>query len=61
MMQHVDGADRYYEVTAQMLPLRPKMKLLDKTTPRLIQFYTFKNAVNPPFLGGFLISGTVAA
>ena len=36
-------------------------KLLDKTTPRLIQFYTFKNAVNPPFLGGFLISGTVAA
>ena len=34
---------------------------LDKTTPRLIQFYTFKNAVNPPFLGGFLISGTVAA
>lgn len=28
-MQHVDGADRYYEVTAQMLPLRPKMKLLD--------------------------------
>ena len=29
MMQHVDGADRYYEVTAQMLPLRPKMKLLD--------------------------------
>ena len=36
-------------------------RFLDKTTPRLIQFYTFKNAVNPPFLGGFLISGTVAA
>ncbi len=35
--------------------------LLDKTTPRLIQFHTLKNAVNPPFLGGFLISGTVAA
>ncbi len=35
--------------------------LLDKTTPRLIQFYTFKNAVNPPFLGGFLFSSTVAA
>jgi len=33
----------------------------DKTTPRLIQFHTLKNAVNPPFLGGFLISGTVAA
>ena len=35
--------------------------LLDKTTPRLIQFHTLKNAVNPPFLGGFLFSGTVAA
>lgn len=33
----------------------------DKTTPRLIQFHTFKNAVNPPFLGGFLFSGTVVA
>ena len=36
-------------------------KILDKTTPRLIQFHTFKNAVNPPFLGGFSIFGTVAA
>ena len=35
--------------------------ILDKTTPRLIQFHTLKNAANPPFLGGFLISGTVAA
>lgn len=35
--------------------------VLDKTTPRLIQFHTLKNAVNPPFLGGFLFSGTVAA
>lgn len=35
--------------------------VLDKTTPRLIQFHTFKNAVNPPFLGGFSIFGTVAA
>lgn len=34
---------------------------IDKTTPRLIQFHTLKNAVNPPFLGGFLFSGTVAA
>ena len=34
---------------------------IDKTTPRLIQFHTLKNAVNPPFLGGFLTSGTVAA
>ncbi len=38
-----------------------KGNLLDKTTPRLIQFHTLKNAVNPPFLGGFLFSGTVAA
>lgn len=38
-----------------------KGNILDKTTPRLIQFHTLKNAVNPPFLGGFLISGTVAA
>lgn len=35
--------------------------LLDKTTPRLIQFHTVKNAVNPLFLGGFSIFGTVAA
>lgn len=36
-------------------------RFLDKTTPRLIQFHTFKNAVNPPFLGGFSIFSTVAA
>lgn len=35
--------------------------ILDKTTPRLIQFHTLKNAANPPFLGGFLIFDTVAA
>ena len=35
--------------------------LYDKTTPRLIQFHTLKNAVNPPFLGGFSIFATVAA
>lgn len=35
--------------------------LYDKTTPRLIQFHTLKNAVNPPFLGGFSVFGTVAA
>lgn len=36
-------------------------KILDKTTPRLIQFHTLKNAVNPPFLGGFSIFNTVVA
>ena len=40
---------------------RIESRFLDKTTPRLIQFHTFKNAVNPPFLGGFSIFGTVAA
>ena len=35
--------------------------ILDKTTPRLIQFHTFKNAANPPFLGGFSIFSIVAA
>ena len=34
---------------------------IDKTTPRLIQFHTFKNAANPPFLGGFSIFSIVAA
>ena len=40
---------------------RIESRFLDKTTPRLIQFHTLKNAVNPPFLGGFSIFGTVAA
>ena len=35
--------------------------LYDKTTPRLIQFHTLKNAVNPPFLGGLSIFNTVVA
>lgn len=37
------------------------LQFLDKTTPRLIQFHTLKNAVNPPFLGGFSIFNTVVA
>ena len=37
------------------------LQFLDKTTPRLIQFHTFKNAANPPFLGGFSIFSIVAA
>ena len=40
---------------------RIESRFLDKTTPRLIQFHTLKNAVNPPFLGVFLIFGTMAA
>ena len=38
-----------------------KLIYIDKTTPRLIQFHTFKNAANPPFLGGFSIFSIVAA
>lgn len=56
------------EVANRMLDMLPEelwhdssATFLDKTTPRLIQFHTLKNAVNPPFLGGFLFSGTVAA
>ena len=40
---------------------RPEDTIIDKTTPRLIQFHTFKNAANPPFLGGFSIFSIVAA
>ena len=40
---------------------RVKCIYIDKTTPRLIQFHTFKNAANPPFLGGFSIFSIVAA
>lgn len=36
-------------------------RFLDKTTPRLIQFHTLKNAVNPPLLGGFSVFGAMAA
>ena len=39
----------------------PGVGAWDKTTPRLIQFHTLKNAVNPPFLGGFSIFNTVVA
>ena len=52
------------EITSFMVDMMMpfiKGNICDKTTPRLIQFHTLKNAVNPPFLGGFLFSGTVAA
>ena len=50
------------EIEKEYCQLKPEeIRVIDKTTPRLIQFHTLKNAVNPPFLGGFLFSGTVAA
>ena len=41
--------------------LNREMTVLDKTTPRLLQSHTLENAVKPPFLGGFFISGISAA
>ena len=56
------SASLYDAIYTHCLPyLTPEMEVLDKTTPRLIQFHTLKNAVNPPFLGGFSIFNTVVA
>ena len=61
------GAGQYFTpralIQAIVEVVDPKIDetVADKTTPRLIQFHTFKNAVNPPFLGGFSIFSTVAA
>ena len=46
---------------AKMINPQIGERVADKTTPRLIQFHTLKNAVNPPFLGGFSIFNTVVA
>ena len=53
------------EVNAMLDLVKPETeridsRFLDKTTPRLIQFHTLKNAVKPPFLGGFFISSISA-
>ena len=54
---------QYYTCCLPYLQLMQRFALkgADKTTPRLIQFHTFKNAANPPFLGGFSIFSIVAA
>ena len=49
------------EMMVELLRPTPDDTICDKTTPRLIQFHTLKNAVNPPFLGGFSIFNTVVA
>ena len=49
------------EFIVQCLQIAATDTVADKTTPRLIQFHTLKNAVNPPFLGGFSIFNTVVA
>lgn len=49
------------ELVARLVNPQENDRIYDKTTPRLIQFHTLKNAVNPPFLGGFSIFNTVVA
>ena len=66
---YLEEAEQEPDVQAQLAELRKEyaamppeqIKCIDKTTPRLIQFHTLKNAVNPPFLGGFSIFNTVVA
>ena len=65
---HLKGERGQYFTNRLVINMMVKMAspterdiILDKTTPRLIQFHTLKNAVNPPFLGGFLIFGTMVA
>lgn len=58
--EHMARWNEAYRSMAERIPDNCG-SLLDKTTPRLIQFHTLKNAANPPFLGGFSIFGTVAA
>lgn len=62
LMNEVDynGWVKYIEDIIDSEGVKVK-NILDKTTPRLIQFHTLKNAVNPPFLGGFSIFNTVVA
>ena len=61
------GAGQYFtprvliDVMTDLISPKLGEKCFDKTTPRLIQFHTFKNAANPPFLGGFSIFSIVAA
>lgn len=66
---YMDEADQEADVQRQLENIRKEyaalkpedIRCIDKTTPRLIQFHTLKNAVNPPFLGGFSIFNTVVA
>lgn len=45
----------------ELLGIEHDGKVYDKVTPRLIQLHTLENAVKPPFLGGFFISGSIVA
>lgn len=66
-LQSAGSAGEFYtpravtDFMAQVIKPQVGETMADKTTPRLIQFHTLKNAVNPPFLGGFSIFNTVVA
>lgn len=66
-LQSAGSAGEFYtpravtDFMAQVVKPQIGETMADKTTPRLIQFHTLKNAVNPPFLGGFSIFNTVVA
>lgn len=61
------GAQEFYtnrtvvHLMTEMLKPEPGESIYDKTTPRLLQSHTLKNAIKPPFLGGFFILGISAA
>lgn len=61
IVQGVSNAPCAYSSIVQRFSCINDGVATDKTTPRLIQFHTFKNAANPPFLGGFSIFSIVAA
>lgn len=57
----IQNQKNYLEEYARQKGLRHIKHFWDKSTPRLIQFYTFRNAIKPPFWGGFFVFGTSAA
>lgn len=66
---YLEEAEQEPEAQAQLAEIRKEyaalnpeeIKLIDKTTTRLLQSHTLGNAVKPPVLGGFFISGVSAA
>ena len=66
---YLEEAEQGPEVQAQIAEIRKEyaaltpdqLKVIDKTTPRLLQSHTLENAVKPSFLGGFLVFGASAA
>ena len=60
--QEEEVQQKLVEIRKDFAGLEPKdINCIDKTTPRLLQSHTLENAVKPPVLGGFFISGVSAA